>query len=116
MTGVVSYHAGRVAEDRVADHYAARDHRIVRRRWRGRAGEIDLIALGPEGTVFIEVKSSHSHDAAAARLSRRQIMRLTRAAEEYLEGEPAGLLTPARFDVALVDRVGRIEILENALH
>ena len=38
-----------------------------------------------------------------------------RAAETYLGGEPGGTDTPARFDVALVDAMGRFEIIENAL-
>ena len=33
---------------------------------------------------------------------------------EFIGGEPAGQLTPVRFDLALVDGAGRIEILENA--
>lgn len=51
----------------------------------------------------------------AERLQPRQIARLQVAAEEFMGQEPRGLNTPARFDVALVDGTGRIEILENAL-
>jgi putative endonuclease len=40
--------------------------------------------------------------------------RIYAAAAEFLAGEPNGALTPARFDVALVDGFGRIEVLENA--
>ena len=40
--------------------------------------------------------------------------RIYGAASEFLAGEPAGQLTEVRFDVALVDAVGRIEVLENA--
>jgi putative endonuclease len=40
--------------------------------------------------------------------------RICTAASEYLAQEPLGQLTPVRFDVALVDGAGRIEILENA--
>ena len=36
-------------------------------------------------------------------------------ATEFVGGEPAGQLTEMRFDVALVDGQGRIEIIENAL-
>ena len=36
------------------------------------------------------------------------------AATEFLAGEPKGQLTDVRFDVALVDDKGRIEVLENA--
>ena len=40
--------------------------------------------------------------------------RIYAAAEEFLGGEPTGQLTESRFDVALVDAMGRIEVLENA--
>lgn len=43
MTGSVAYHSGVAAENSVARHYADRNHEIAARRWRGRAGEIDLI-------------------------------------------------------------------------
>ena len=58
---------------------------------------------------------SFSHARAAERLTPRQMRRLYDAAAEFLAACPAGLDTPARFDVALIDAVGRIEILENAL-
>ena len=40
--------------------------------------------------------------------------RIYASAADFLSGEPDGQLTPSRFDVALVDGTGRIEILENA--
>jgi putative endonuclease len=114
MSGTVSYHAGRVAEDSVAENYARRGFAIAQRRWRGRGGEIDLIAREGDGLVFIEVKKSRSFARAAERISRRQMERILMAASEFVAGEPRGQLTDMRFDVALVDGTGRIEILENA--
>lgn len=87
---------------------------ICARRWRGSEGEIDLIARDGDGVIFIEVKQSRTHAEAAEHLTRRQMDRIYGAASEFLAGEPKGQLTEVRFDVALVDSVGRIEILENA--
>jgi putative endonuclease len=87
---------------------------VVRQRWRGRGGEVDLIARDGAGLVFIEVKRSRSHAVAATRLGRRQMDRLCAAAAEYIATEPRGQLTDVRFDLALVDGVGRIDIIENA--
>lgn len=115
MSGTTSYHAGRVAEENVARTYERRGFQIAARRWRGKGGEIDLIARKDGAVVFVEVKHSRSHARAAEHLSARQIERLFHTAAEFLEGEPAGQLTDSRFDVALVDGVGRIELLENAL-
>lgn len=114
MSGARSYHAGFAAEEQVAQHYIRCGHQICSRRWRGTSGEIDLIArLGPE-VIFIEVKQSSSHALAAQHLSARQMARIYASAAEFLAGEPYGQLTKSRFDVALVDGSGKIEILENA--
>lgn len=115
MSGSTSYHAGLAAEDSVARHYGRAGYRVVARRWRGKGGEIDVIAQAGDDTIFIEVKKSDSHAAAAARVSDHQIRRLFDCAGEYMGTLPNGMLSSVRFDVALVDAVGRIEIIENAL-
>lgn len=113
--GSTAYHAGRVAEDAVATAYARAGHPVVARRWRGSQGEIDLIAKNGSGYVFVEVKKSSSHFEAAEHLSPAQIARIFGAALEFVSTAPLGEMTEMRFDVALVDGMGRIEILENAL-
>ncbi|MFN4100702.1 MAG: YraN family protein [Pararhodobacter sp.] len=115
MSGSLSYHAGLSAEGQVARDYQRRGFPVVVHRWRGKGGEIDLVVRDGDGFVFIEVKKSRSHARAAERLSQRQVRRLYDAAAEFLGGCPQGLNTRARFDVALIDSMGRIEILENAL-
>ncbi|CTQ33407.1 YraN family protein [Jannaschia rubra] len=115
MSGSVSYHAGLAAEDSVARHYGDTGRAVVARRWRGKGGEIDVIARDGDDTIFVEVKKSGSHGAAALRLGQRQVRRLMDCAGEYMGTLPGGLLSPVRFDVALVDGSGRIEIIENAI-
>lgn len=115
MSGSLSYHAGLSAEGQVARDYQRRGFPVIWHRWRGKGGEIDLVLRDGDGFVFVEVKKSRSHARAAERLTPRQIRRLFDAASEFLAGCPAGLDTPARFDVALIDAMGQIEILENAL-
>jgi putative endonuclease len=115
MSGSVSYHAGLAAEDQVARHYTSRGFPVAAHRWRGTGGEIDLITRDGDMVVFVEVKKSRNHARAAERLSHRQIQRLFDAAGEFLAGCPDGLNTPTRFDVALVDGIGRVHIVENAL-
>lgn len=110
----VSYHAGQSAEMRVATDYERRGFSIAHRRWRGAGGEIDLIARDGEGLVFIEVKKSGSFDQAAARINRRQMNRICASAAQFLEHEPGGQLTNVRFDAALVDATGAVQIIENA--
>jgi putative endonuclease len=115
MTGLVSHLKGRAAEDRVLQAYQATGHRLVCHRWRGPGGEIDLVLEKDDEVVFVEVKSSRNFAAAAAHLTRRQIGRLMASAEAALGFFPKGSLTPMRFDVALVDGGGRIDVIPNAL-
>ncbi len=110
----VSYHAGQAAEQQVASEYERRGFSIAHRRWRGAWGEIDLIARNADGVVFIEVKKSTSFEVAATRISRRQMDRICASAAQFLETEPNGQLTNARFDAALVDASGAVQIIENA--
>lgn len=108
------YHAGLSAEQRIAQDYERRGFAVAHRRWRGAAGEIDLITRDGDGLVFVEVKQSRSIARAAERLNGRQMARIYASAEQFLAGEPDGQLTNVRFDVALVDHAGTFEIIENA--
>ncbi|MBM7068124.1 YraN family protein [Actibacterium sp. 188UL27-1] len=115
VTRQVAYRAGLSAEAAVARHYEHAGHAIQAIRWRGQAGEIDLIARDGDGLIFIEVKKSKNFANAARSLSDRQIARIYAAAGEYLGQMPLGQLTETRFDLAMVDVSGHIEVLENAI-
>jgi len=114
MSGSVCYHAGLAAEDIVARNYSDRGFVLKAARWRGQGGEIDLIVEDADTLVFVEVKKSRDFASAAARLSRRQMQRIYASADGYLGESERGLDSNARFDVALVDQGGAVEILENA--
>lgn len=112
--GRTAYSAGCLAEESVARLYCRQGHELVAERWRGRAGEIDLILRRGDEYIFVEVKKSSSHDRAAERIGGRQIARICNAALEFCGRLPTGLMTAMRFDAALVDQLGRVEIRENA--
>lgn len=114
LRGQMAYQAGMAAENSIAQDYERRGFAVARRRWRGQSGEIDLILRDGAGLIFVEVKQSRNFARAAESLSVRQMQRIARSAEEFLNGEPAGSLTEVRFDVALVDGHGATEIIENA--
>lgn len=114
MTGTTGYHAGLAAEDIVASDYARRNHGIAARRWRGKSGEIDLIARDGDTVVFVEVKKSRNFATAVTRLGRRQMDRILASASEFLGGEPRGQLTDVRFDLAVVNGFGALKVIENA--
>lgn len=113
MSGARSYHAGLAAEDIVQRSYEASGHRLRARRWRGKAGEIDLIFEGVDGLVFVEVKAAALHETALASLSMRQLARIARAAEEYLATLTGPPQIAMRIDLAVVDGQGRVEIVPN---
>ena len=114
MSGLVSYHSGLAAEASVQRHYADGGKIFAASRWRGTSGEIDLIMREGQSSVFVEVKKAATHAEAALRITSRQMARIYAAASEFLAGEPSGQDTQSRFDVALVDSYGRIQVLENA--
>ncbi|MBO9450897.1 YraN family protein [Tropicibacter sp. R16_0] len=113
--GSMAHYAGDAAEQIVARTYAELGLKLTETRWRGQAGEIDLILRDGDAVVFVEVKKSRNLDQAALRLGPRQIERIYAAGAEFLANEPKGQLTEARFDVALVDGTGQVQILENAI-
>lgn len=113
--GRMAHASGAAAEDQVAELYRRAGHAVAATRWRGRGGEIDLVLRRGAAVVFVEVKRARDIARAAERLGPRQLQRLRIAAAEFLGMEPAGELTDARFDVALVDGCGRISLIENAL-
>ena len=113
MSGARSYHGGLAAEEIVLGHYLARGHTLRARRWRGRAGEIDLILASADGVVFVEVKSSATHAKALHSLSARQIGRIATAASEYMAQHPWAQSGEARVDLAVVDTRGMVEVVEN---
>ncbi|MEM6658070.1 MAG: YraN family protein [Pseudomonadota bacterium] len=114
IRGSLAFHAGQSAEHRVAIDYERRGFSVAHRRWRGSGGEIDLILRGADGLIFVEVKKANSFEQAAARIGKRQIARICASAAQFLDTEPEGQLTNVRFDAALVDATGAVQILENA--
>ena len=114
MGGQTGYHAGVAAEDVVANHYLRHGCTLAASRWRGKSGEIDLVLRDGAAVIFVEVKKSRDFARAAKRLSRQQMDRICGAAAEFLAGEPKGQLTDTRFDLALVNDIGAVKVIENA--
>lgn len=78
-------------------------YRIVARRVRTRAGEIDLIAKSPRGILcFIEVKARELHRDAQEALLPRQQDRISRAAEVFLAQQRQLVWHGVRFDTIIV--------------
>lgn len=94
---------GRRSESFAALLLRLKGYRILARRVRTRAGEIDLIARAPSGVVcFVEVKARADETLAADALGARQQARIARAAALYLASRPELAARGARFDIVTV--------------
>jgi putative endonuclease len=80
-------------------------YRIVDRRVRTRAGEIDMVARSLGGIVcFVEVKTRNSLREAQEAVRPRQAARIARAAELFLAHRPWLVAKGVRFDTIVVSR------------
>lgn len=78
-------------------------YRVLGRRVRTHAGELDLVARSPKGVIcFVEVKARPKRDEAAESVVPRQRGRIARAASLYLGARPALRHKGVRFDAILV--------------
>ncbi len=105
---------GRAAEQRAASALEAEGWRVLARRVRTAAGELDLVAEREGLLAFVEVKARPSLAEAAFALGARQQARLVAAAEAWLAANPGYGAAGMRFDVLLVDAAGRVRRIADA--
>lgn len=98
----VAFRLGISAESRAAAYLIAKGYRILARRWRSPAGEIDIIACRRQLLVFVEVKARDKFDDAAWSVTDRQRSRIAAAAEIFLARVPTHQFRDMRFDAVLV--------------
>ena len=78
-------------------------YRILARRLKTRAGEIDLVAAAPFGPVcFVEVKARGLARTAAESVGPAQQTRIARAASLYLASRPGLARRGSRFDIVAI--------------
>ena len=94
---------GRSSETLAALLLQLKGYRILGRRVRTRAGEIDLVARSPRGILcFIEVKARARARDAAESVAPRQQARIARAATLFVAGKSQLARAPMRFDIVTV--------------
>ena len=52
---------GRIGEEKVADYLKAKGYIILKRNYKDRYGEVDIIAQNEENIVFVEVKTRNKN-------------------------------------------------------
>jgi putative endonuclease len=105
MKGVrqIAERRGHKSESLAALWLRLKGYRILARRLKTRAGEIDLVAAAPFGPVcFVEVKARGLARAAAESVGSKQQTRIARAASLYLASRPHLSRRGARFDIVAI--------------
>ena len=105
---------GRLAEWRARLWLRLRGWRILGRRVRTPAGEIDIIARRGATIAIVEVKQRRTLDEALAALSLRQRGRIVRAAACWLARRPEHAACGVRFDLVAVDARLRLRHVPDA--
>ena len=93
---------GRVAEGLAAFMLMLKGYRIIARRVRTHAGEIDLIAKRGKTVVFVEVKARGGLRAALEAFTPHQQVRMTRAAQAWIARNTAYASCDQRIDMIAV--------------
>lgn len=116
--GSQNYRSGHFAEWLALMYLRAKGYRKIAVNFRnGRgsgAGEVDLIMCRGKTLVFIEVKMRQNLDLAAEAILPRQMERVRRGAEVYLQQNPQYSTYDIRFDAVLIKLPCRLRHLENA--
>lgn len=99
---IAAFQTGLSAESRCAAWLIAKGYRIVARRFRSSAGEIDIIARRRGVTAFVEVKARATLDDAAYAITPQQQQRIIAAAEAFLASHPQYGTDDLRFDAMLI--------------
>ncbi len=98
-----AHQRGHASESLAAWWLRLKGYRILARRLKTRAGEIDLVAAAPFGPVcFVEVKARNLAQAAAESVTAGQQTRIARAASLYLAGRPNLARRGSRFDIVAI--------------
>ena len=93
---------GRLSEALAAAVLMAKGYRILGRRVKTRAGEIDIIAVKGKRLAFVEVKRRATREDAEAAVSARQAARIRRASDLWLAHRPRYHGHVFSFDVVLL--------------
>jgi putative endonuclease len=99
---------GRAGEAAAALYLEEKGLKILERNFRGRTGEVDIIALEGETLVFIEVKawSAFGIDALEQGLNDKKQRRIIETAKYFLASHREYRYMAVRFDVVFVAAEG----------
>ena len=93
--------SGEEFENQAASLLEENGLRLLARNFRGKTGEIDIIAQDGIQVVFVEVRarSNPLFESAAGSVNLRKQQRVVRTAQLFLQRHPHWASMPCRFDV-----------------
>lgn len=105
---------GQWAEDRACDYLQTQGFKLLKRNYRLRGGEIDIIGQDGNYLVFVEVRyrSSENFGGALYSIDLRKQQKIIRTAQYYLMRYPCDLA--CRFDVIAINAQQQIHWLKHA--
>ncbi|QFT29079.1 YraN family protein [Roseibium porphyridii] len=105
---------GLAAETWAAWYLRLTGWRILKRRYKTKAGEIDLIAKKRKTVAFVEVKARKTRDAALEAVTPASQKRIAKAAKIFVSQHPKAGFFTLRFDIVVVRPWALPERIENA--
>lgn len=105
---------GRLAELAALAFLRLKGYRLLARRFKTKAGEVDLIMRRGELTAFIEVKARASLDDGVIAVTRQQSRRIAAAARIWMTKDARARNGVCRFDIVVVSPYLISQHIENA--
>lgn len=97
---------GQAGENLAASALVNADYSIIERNWRCKVGEVDIVALSPEGIIaFVEVKtrSNHRHGTPAEAITYQKSARMRRVMGAWFDAHEVNGHQGVRLDLISVD-------------
>jgi len=110
---IKAYRFGIFAEIIAIIYLTCKGYRVINKRYRNKAGEIDIIARRGRGLVFAEVKARKNGETGEI-LSQRQQQRIIRSASLFVAKKAEFANFEMRFDLLIIRPWRMPEHLVNA--
>lgn len=96
-------HRGAEGEDEACRHLLAMGWTIIKRNFKGKKGEIDVLALDGDDLVAVEVRLRMGDTPPEETVSPDKVVRILSAIEDYVQStDQAG--RPVRLDLVAIDK------------
>jgi len=106
---MTSSQKGEIGEEEAAEFFRQAGYTVLQKNYRGKRGEIDLVAAKDSELVFVEVKrwTSYGADSLERGIGPRKRHRIMETSKQYLLEHPEFDDCSIRYDVLFVPGTGR---------